>query len=75
MLAEVCCMQLYCLRLGRLHEEGALSDTIAALAKMNNTRKAREVIAERPRPAGRQRHPARLPRHAAHGRHRGDPHL
>ena len=27
-------------------EEGALTDTIAALAKMNNTRKAREVIAE-----------------------------
>ena len=27
-------------------EEGALTDTIAALAKMNNTRRAREVIAE-----------------------------
>ena len=37
-------MQLYCLRLGRLMEEGHLTDTIAALAKMNNTRKAREVI-------------------------------
>jgi glutaryl-CoA dehydrogenase len=45
MLAEVCSMQLYCLRLGRLTEEGRLTDTIAALAKMNNTRKAREVIA------------------------------
>jgi glutaryl-CoA dehydrogenase len=45
MLAEVCSMQLYCLRLGRLIEEGRLTDTIAALAKMNNTRKAREVIA------------------------------
>ena len=45
MLAEVCSMQLYCLRLGRLIEEGRLADTIAALAKMNNTRKAREVIA------------------------------
>jgi glutaryl-CoA dehydrogenase len=44
-LAEVCSMQLYCLRLGRLIEEGRLTDTIAALAKMNNTRKAREVIA------------------------------
>ena len=41
MLAEVCSMQLYCLRLGRLIEEGKLTDTIAALAKMNNTRKAR----------------------------------
>ena len=46
MLAEVCSMQLYCLRLGRLIEEGTLTDTIAALAKMNNTRKARQVIAE-----------------------------
>ena len=45
MLAEVCSMQLYCLRLRRLAEEGQLTDTIAALAKMNNTRKAREVIA------------------------------
>jgi glutaryl-CoA dehydrogenase len=46
MLAEICGMQLYCLRLGRLIEEGALSDTIAALAKMNNTSKARQVILE-----------------------------
>jgi glutaryl-CoA dehydrogenase len=44
MLAEICGMQLYCLRLGRLIEEGALSDTIAALAKMHNTSKARQVI-------------------------------
>jgi glutaryl-CoA dehydrogenase len=46
MLAEVCSMQLYCLQLARLQERGALTDTIAALAKMNNTRRAREVIAE-----------------------------
>ena len=46
MLAEVCSMQLYCLRLGRLIEEGRLTDTIAAIAKMNNTRKARQVIRE-----------------------------
>jgi glutaryl-CoA dehydrogenase len=46
MLAEVCSMQLYCLRLGRLIEEGRLTDTIAAIAKMNNTRKARQVIFE-----------------------------
>lgn len=44
MLAEVTAMQLYCLRLGRLIEEGHLTDTIAALAKLNNTRKAREVL-------------------------------
>lgn len=46
MLAEVTAMQLYCLRLGRLMEEGHLTDTIASLAKMNNTRKARQVIME-----------------------------
>jgi glutaryl-CoA dehydrogenase len=46
MLAEVCSMQLYCLRLGRLIEEGRLTDTIAAIAKMNNTRKARQVVAD-----------------------------
>jgi glutaryl-CoA dehydrogenase len=46
MLAEVTAMQLYCLQLTRLAEAGRLSDTIAGLAKMNNTRKARQVIAE-----------------------------
>ena len=46
MLAEVWSMQLYCLRLGRLMEEGRLTDTIAAIAKMNNTRKARQVVSE-----------------------------
>ena len=46
MLAEVCSMQLYCLRLGRLIEEGKLTDTTAAIAKMNNTRKARQVVSE-----------------------------
>lgn len=45
MLAEVTAMQLYCLRLGRLIEEGRFTDTIAALAKMNNTSKARQVCA------------------------------
>jgi len=46
MLAELCGMQLYCLRLGRLMEEGKLTDTIAALAKMHNTRVARGIVAE-----------------------------
>jgi glutaryl-CoA dehydrogenase len=46
MLADVCGMQLYCLRLGRLIEDGRMSDTIAALAKMHNTRVARRVVAE-----------------------------
>ena len=39
-------MQLYCLQLAKLQQRGALTDTIAAIAKMNNTRKAREVVAE-----------------------------
>jgi glutaryl-CoA dehydrogenase len=46
MLADVTAMQLYCLQLGRLVEQRKLKDTIAGLAKMNNTIKAREVIAE-----------------------------
>jgi glutaryl-CoA dehydrogenase len=46
MLAEVTAMQLYCLQLGRLTEAGRVSDTIAGLAKLNNTRKARQVLAE-----------------------------
>ena len=46
MLAEVTSMQLYCMQLARLEEAGRLTDTIAGLAKFNNTRKAREVIAE-----------------------------
>jgi glutaryl-CoA dehydrogenase len=46
MLAEVTAMQLYCLQLGRLAERDQLSDTIAGLAKLNNTRKARQICAE-----------------------------
>jgi glutaryl-CoA dehydrogenase len=46
MLAEVTGMQLYCLQLARLATEGRLSDTISGLAKLNNTRKARQVLAE-----------------------------
>jgi glutaryl-CoA dehydrogenase len=46
MLAEVTAMQLYCLQIGRLAERGHLTDTIAGLAKLNNTRTAREVCAE-----------------------------
>jgi glutaryl-CoA dehydrogenase len=46
MLAEVTAMQLYCMQLARLAEAGRLSDTMAGLAKMNNTCKARQVIAE-----------------------------
>jgi glutaryl-CoA dehydrogenase len=46
MLAEVTAMQLYCMQIARLEETGRLSDTVAGLAKLNNTRKARAVIAE-----------------------------
>jgi glutaryl-CoA dehydrogenase len=46
MLAEVTAMQLYCMQLARLAEVGRMSDTIAGLAKLNNTRKARWVISE-----------------------------
>jgi glutaryl-CoA dehydrogenase len=46
MLAEVTSMQLYCMQLARLEAEGRLTDTIAGLAKLNNTRKARAVIAD-----------------------------
>jgi glutaryl-CoA dehydrogenase len=46
MLAEVTAMQLYCLQIGRLAERGQLTDTIAGLAKLNNTRKARQICAE-----------------------------
>jgi glutaryl-CoA dehydrogenase len=46
MLSEVTAMQLYCMQLARLEEEGRLTDTIAGLAKLHNTRKARAVIAD-----------------------------
>ncbi|HEU0101010.1 MAG TPA: acyl-CoA dehydrogenase family protein [Mycobacteriales bacterium] len=46
MLAEVTAMQLYCMQIVKLQQAGKLTDTIASLAKLNNTRKAREVILE-----------------------------
>jgi len=46
MLADVTGMQLYCLQLARLESAGQMTDTIAGLAKLNNTRTARRVIAE-----------------------------
>jgi len=46
MLADVTAMQLYCLRVGRLGNQHELKDTIAGLAKMNNTGRARQVIAQ-----------------------------
>ena len=46
MLADVTAMQLYCLRVGRLADDDQLKDTVAGLAKMNNTTRARQVIAQ-----------------------------
>ena len=73
MLAEVTAMQLYCMQLARLESAGRMSDTIAGLAKLNNTRKALGDL-RGARPARRQR--ILLENHVMrHGRHRGDPHL
>lgn len=73
-LAKVCSMQLICRQLGRLQNEGALTDTIAAIAEMNNTSRARQVLAEARDLLGGngillEYHVIRHP-----GRHRGHPH-
>ena len=44
MLADVTAMQLYCLQIGSLATEGRLQPTLAGLAKMHNTSKARTVL-------------------------------
>jgi glutaryl-CoA dehydrogenase len=46
MLADVTAMQLYCLQLGRLTEGGHFDHTLAGLAKLHNTTKARQVLSE-----------------------------
>jgi len=46
MLADLTAMQLYCMQLGRLADTGRLTPTIAGLAKMHNTRKARLLAAD-----------------------------
>src|SRR6201993_2538179 len=46
MLADLTAMQLYCLQIGRLAEAGHLTPTVAGLAKMHNTSKARTIAAE-----------------------------
>lgn len=43
MLSDLTSMQLYCIRMGRLIDEGKLTDTMASLAKYHCTVKAREV--------------------------------
>ena len=46
MLAEVTAMQLYCVQIAKLAESGRLTPTLAGLAKLHNTSKARAVLAE-----------------------------
>ena len=46
MLANVTTMQLLCLRLAQLQAQGKMTEGMASLAKMNNARLAREVVAE-----------------------------
>ncbi len=46
MLADLTAMQLYCMQIGRLGEAGRLTPTVAGLAKMHNTRKARAIAAD-----------------------------
>ncbi len=46
MLANVTSMQLLSLRLGQLQQTGKMTAAMASLAKMNNARLAREVVAD-----------------------------
>jgi glutaryl-CoA dehydrogenase len=46
MLADLTAMQLYCLQIGRLADAGKLTPTVAGLAKMHNTSKARQLVAQ-----------------------------
>jgi glutaryl-CoA dehydrogenase len=46
MAAEITAMQLLCLRLSHLQEEGRLTSAMASLAKMNHAAKARAVVAD-----------------------------
>jgi len=46
MLAEVTAMQLYCVQIAKLEAAGKLARTLAGLAKLHNTSKARVVLAD-----------------------------
>jgi glutaryl-CoA dehydrogenase len=46
MAAEITAMQLLCLRLSALQEDGRLTAEMASLAKMNHAAKARSVVAD-----------------------------
>jgi glutaryl-CoA dehydrogenase len=46
MAAEITAMQLLCLRVSALQEDGRLTSAMASLAKMNHAAKARQVVAD-----------------------------
>lgn len=46
MLADVTAMQLYCLQLARLQAANRLLPTVAGLAKLHNTRRARQLLSD-----------------------------
>jgi glutaryl-CoA dehydrogenase len=46
MLADVTAMQLYCVQIAKLDAAGRLAPTLAGLAKLHNTGKARVVLAD-----------------------------
>jgi len=46
LLADVTAMQLYCFQIGQLATAGRLAPTLAGLAKMHNTSKARHILHE-----------------------------
>lgn len=46
MLADVTAMQLYCVQVAKLDAAGRLAPTLAGLAKLHNTSKARVVLAD-----------------------------
>jgi len=46
MLADVTAMQLYCVQIAKLDAEGKLAPSLAGLAKLHNTGKARGVLAD-----------------------------
>ncbi len=46
MAAEITAMQLLCLRLSALQQDGRLTGAMASLAKMNHAAKARQVVAD-----------------------------
>jgi glutaryl-CoA dehydrogenase len=46
MLADVTAMQLYCVQIAKLDTAGKLAPTLAGLAKLHNTSKARGILAD-----------------------------